>query len=48
MTKIRKIRLHPQDLHKLKKYGFLRVGNYAISLDEINIQQVKTYGNPNG
>jgi len=48
MTKIKKIRLHPQDLPKLKKYGFLRVGNYALILDEKNISQVKIYGNTNG
>ena len=46
MPRIKKVKLNTDDLHKLKKHKFLRVGNYAISLTDIPIKQVKCYGRP--
>ena len=44
MATIKKVRLNTDDLHKLKKHGFLRVGNYAISVNDVPVKQVKMYG----
>jgi hypothetical protein len=44
MTRIRKINLNTDDLHKLKKHKSLRVDNYVISVDDIPIPQVKVFG----
>lgn len=44
MPKVKKIHLHVDDLHKLKKYKVLRIDNYVIDVDEIAIPQIKIYG----
>lgn len=44
MSKTKRIRLHIDDLHKLKKHGYLKVDKYLISVDSTSIPQVKLFG----
>lgn len=44
MSNTHKIVLHDDDLHKLKKHRFLRLGKNLLILDENIVHQVKVYG----
>ena len=44
MTKLKHIHLHIDDLHKLKKHKRLRVDKFLITVDDVEIPQVKVYG----
>ena len=46
MSNINKVILNPDDIPKLKKYGFLRVGKNLLIYDNspIKLNQVKIFG----
>jgi len=44
MSNIHKIIICPEDIPRLKKHGFLRVGKNLIVVDPIPIRQVKIFG----
>lgn len=43
---LRRIHIHMDDLHKLKKHRSLQVDKYLICVDDIPVPQVKMYGKP--
>ena len=47
MSNINKVILNPDDIPRLKKHGFLRVGKNLLIYDRslIKINQVKVFGN---
>jgi len=44
MSDLKKIIIAPEDIPKLKKHKFLRIGNNLIVVDPIPIKQVKVFG----
>jgi hypothetical protein len=44
MPKIKHVRINTDDLHKLRKHGNLRVGNFVIDVSDLPVRQVKIYG----
>ena len=44
MTSVRHIKLDVDDVHKLKKYGRLRVDRYVITVSDVVAPQVKVFG----
>ena len=43
-TRTIRIKIHTDDLPKLKKYKKLRVDKYLICVDDVEIPQVKIFG----
>jgi len=48
MSNVNKVILNPDDIPKLKKYGFLKVGKNLLIYDRspFKINQVRLFGNP--
>lgn len=44
MPSIKKITLDMDDIYKLKKYRYLRTGNYVINISDIPVKKVRCFG----